>query len=194
MIGVVLCGGQSSRMGTDKGLLKLEARTWAQTAVDKLTALQIPVVLSVNAVQYPDYAMVFTAEQLVKDNDTLDIHGPLSGVLSIHLRFPQEDLLVLACDMPLMDTAILTQLAATQQEHPSFEAYVFSNDHQPEPLCGIYTAKGLAATIERYNNKQLLKHSMKFTLQNLCTYAIPIAAGQEKHFRNFNAHAELNGL
>jgi molybdopterin-guanine dinucleotide biosynthesis protein A len=61
-------------MGTDKGLLKLEARTWAQTAVDKLTALQIPVVLSVNAVQYPDYAMVFTAEQLVKDNDTLDIH------------------------------------------------------------------------------------------------------------------------
>lgn len=194
MLGVVLCGGQSSRMGTDKGLLKLEARTWAQTAVDKLAALQLPVVLSVNALQYPDYAAVFPAEQLVKDNETLDIHGPLSGVLSVHLQFPQEDLLILACDMPLMETAVMEQLISACNEHNSFEAYIFSNNHEPEPLCGIYTAIGLAATMERYRNKQLLKHSMKFTLQNLATYIIPVQPGEEKYFRNFNAHAELNGL
>jgi molybdopterin-guanine dinucleotide biosynthesis protein A len=180
-------------MGTDKGLLKLEARTWAQTAVDKLAALQLPVVLSVNALQYPDYAVVFSAKQLVEDNESLDIHGPLSGVLSVHLRFPQEDLLVLACDMPLMETAIVEQLVAAYKNNSS-EAYVFSNNQEPEPLCGIYTAKGLAATIERYHNKQLLKHSMKFTLLHLSVHTIPIQAGQEKYFRNFNAHAELNGL
>ena len=48
MYGLILCGGKSSRMGTDKGLLKLEANTWAQTAVDKLSELSIPVKLSVN--------------------------------------------------------------------------------------------------------------------------------------------------
>ncbi len=36
IVGVVICGGQSSRMGSDKGLLKLEAKTWAQTAIDKM--------------------------------------------------------------------------------------------------------------------------------------------------------------
>jgi molybdopterin-guanine dinucleotide biosynthesis protein A len=194
MLGVVLCGGQSSRMGTDKGLLKLEARTWAQTAVDKLAALQLPVVLSVNALQYPGYAAVFATEQLIQDNELLGIHGPLSGVLSVHLRFPGEDLFVLACDMPLMETAVMAQLVATRHDHPSFEAYVFSNNQQPEPLCGIYTARGLAATMQRYQNRELLKHSMKYTLQHLATYAVPIEDGQEKYFRNFNAHAELNGL
>ena len=193
MLGVVLCGGKSSRMGTDKGLLKLEARTWAQTAVDKLSALHMPVVLSVNATQHHDYAAVFPPEQLVQDNDHLTIHGPLSGLLSVHLRFPQEDLLVLACDMPLMEAPIIEQLVAAYKIN-THEVYLFSNNGEPEPLCGIYTAKGLAATIERYHNKQLLKHSMKFALQHLLVYTIPIEAGQEKYFRNFNAHAELNGL
>jgi molybdopterin-guanine dinucleotide biosynthesis protein A len=36
MLGIILCGGQSLRMGRDKGLLKLEAKTWAQTAIDKM--------------------------------------------------------------------------------------------------------------------------------------------------------------
>ena len=56
MLGIILCGGQSSRMGSDKGLLKLEAKTWAQTAIDKMTVLNIPVKISVNNQQYSEYA------------------------------------------------------------------------------------------------------------------------------------------
>ena len=80
MLGVILCGGQSSRMGSDKGLLKLHANTWAQTAVDKMMALQLPVILSVNNNQYNDYSTVFSHEQLIKDNETLQVRGPLCGV------------------------------------------------------------------------------------------------------------------
>ena len=43
MIGVVLCGGNSTRMGSDKGLLKEEEETWAELAGRKLKALQLPV-------------------------------------------------------------------------------------------------------------------------------------------------------
>ncbi len=110
MIGVILCGGQSSRMGTDKGLLKLHANTWAQTAVDKLAELQLPVVISVNKNQYADYATIFSPQQLITDNDSLQIKGPLAGLLSVHLQHPAEDLLLLACDMPLMETSLLKEL------------------------------------------------------------------------------------
>lgn len=194
MIGLVLCGGKSSRMGSDKGLLKLEAHTWAQTAVDKLAALNIPVKLSVNAAQFPHYSTVFPAADLITDNDTLQIHGPLHGLVSAHFQFPSETIFALACDMPLMEVTILKELLNAFQQHNEPDAFVFADNNEPEPLCGIYQPKGLAHTLELYHSGQLAKHSMKFMLYHINTFLLPISAEQKKAFRNFNAHAELNGL
>lgn len=194
MLGIILCGGQSIRMGSDKGLLKLEARTWAQTAIDKMAALNIPVKISVNKQQHPEYAAVFSPDDLIADNETLQLKGPLLGLLSCHLSFPAEDLFILACDMPLMDTAILIDLNNKYQQFPNADAYVFTNDNEREPLCGIYTAKGLASVISLLKNGQLTKYSMKFMLDHLTVSTIAANEVQKKCFKNFNAHAELNGL
>ncbi len=194
MLGIILCGGQSSRMGSDKGLLKLEAKTWAQTAIDKMSALSIPIKISVNSQQYPDYKFVFPPTDLIKDDTTLSLKGPLLGVLSSHLQFPQEDLFVLACDMPLMESDLLHTLFTHYQQEPSFNAYVFANEGEPEPLCGIYKAGGLSTILEMLSAGRLSKHSMKFVLDHLATTLIPATHEQKKFFRNFNAHAELNGL
>lgn len=194
MLGIILCGGQSTRMGTDKGLLKLHADTWAKTAIDKMAMLQLPVMLSVNAIQYPDYAAIFPTEQLIKDNNTLKLKGPLCGVLSVHLQYPDEDLLVLACDMPLMEPALLKELVKNYQQYTDADAFVYTNDGEPEPLCGIYKAKGLMHIIQLYTSHQLPKHSMKYMLEHITTQLLPLTDDQKKYFRNFNAHAELNGL
>ena len=192
MLGVILCGGQSTRMGTDKGLLKHHANTWAQTAVDKITALQLPVAISVNAQQYDDYATIFSPQQLITDNDSLQLKGPLGGVLSVHLQHPVEDLLLLACDMPLMETELLKELLNNYQ--PPADAIVFKKDGEPEPLCGIYSAKGLAHILHLYQTNQLPRHSMKFMLEHINTHYLTLTDEYKKCFRNFNAHAELNGL
>jgi molybdopterin-guanine dinucleotide biosynthesis protein A len=194
MTGAILCGGQSSRMGKDKGLLKLEAKTWAQTAIDKMDVLSLPVVLSVNSAQYSEYAAIFPPGQLVKDNESLLLKGPLCGVLSIHLQYPSEDLFVLACDMPLLDPGLLKELLTYYTGHPSFDAFVYTNENEPEPLCGIYKAKGLAHIIDIYRAGQLSRHSMKFMLEHINSYFVPLPADQKTSFRNFNAHSELNGL
>jgi molybdenum cofactor guanylyltransferase len=194
MLGVILCGGQSSRMGNDKGLLKLEANTWAQTAIDKMAVLNISVKISVNSKQYPDYEAVFPATDLITDDTTLALKGPLLGVLSSHLQFPQEDLFILACDMPLMEPSLLNKLFIQYQQDPSFNAYVFTNEGEPEPLCGIYKAKGLSIILDMLVSGRLSKHSMKFMLDHLETITVPATDEQKKFFRNFNAHAELNGL
>jgi hypothetical protein len=47
MIGLILCGGQSSRMGMDKGLLQFNGISWAQSAANKMAELNIPVYLSI---------------------------------------------------------------------------------------------------------------------------------------------------
>ena len=194
MLGVVLCGGQSSRKGTDKGLIKLNANTWAQAAVDKMLLLKLKVVLSVNATQYNDYQSIYNTAQLIIDNDDLLVRGPLASVLSVHLQYPEEDLFVLACDMPLMETNMLPQLLLAYREHPLNGAYIFFNDGQPEPLCAIYTAKGLAFVLQLLKANELPKHSMKYVLVHIHPYAILLHEEQKKYFRNFNTHAELNGL
>lgn len=204
MTGLILCGGQSTRMGTDKGLLKTpvstqkeylnHAKTWAQTAVDKLSGLLPDVLLSVNNDQYAGYASIFPPLQLVPDNDSLKIRGPLAGLLSAHLHRPAEDFLLLACDMPLMETELLKELVTTYQQHTTADAFVYTNDGEPEPLCGIYKASGLAHILQLYLKDQLPKHSMKYMLEHIATHFIPIPGDKKKCFRNFNAHAELNGL
>ena len=194
MLGIILCGGQSSRMGSDKGLLVNEAKTWAQTAYDKLATLNIPIKLSVNEKQFAEYAKVFAAESLISDNTAVDVRGPLLGVLSAHMQNPADDLFLLACDMPLMEPELLKELYNCCRQNSGSEVYIFTNDNEPEPLCGIYTAKGLLkiAALQKENN--LLKHSMKFILSQLAVYTIALNDNQKKYFRNFNAHAELNGL
>jgi molybdenum cofactor guanylyltransferase len=206
MIGVVLCGGQSTRMGTDKGLLKLplphkggnmfahEASTWAQTAAEKLSELQLPVIVSVNALQYNDYATIFPAQQVVTDDPSLLIKGPLCGLLSVHLQYPHEDLLILACDLPLMEIQILKELTHHYHENKNAEAFTYTSNGEPEPLCGIYKAAGLAHIFHLYQSAHLHKHSMKYMLEHLNTGFLPVTEDKKKCFRNFNAHAELNGL
>ena len=192
-------------MGSDKGLLKAplppkrgnmlthEAKTWAQTAIDKMMVVNIPVKLSVNRKQHDDYAAVFSANNLIIDDDSLSLRGPLLGVLSCHIQHPAEDLFILACDMPLMEPSLLKELYQ-QYQSSAADACLFTNESEPEPLCAVYSAKGLSVILTMLRNNELTKHSMKFMLDHLTVHSIALKEEQKKYFRNFNAHAELNGL
>jgi molybdopterin-guanine dinucleotide biosynthesis protein A len=194
MLGVVLCGGQSTRMGTDKGMMKYASGTWAQNAAYKLAALKIPVVLSVNDAQHNEYAALFDVAQLITDNIQVNVGGPLRGVLSVHQNSPGEDLFVLACDMPLMEISVMEELLNIYKDNLGCEAFLFTNDEEPEPLCAIYTSRALARINHLNNTNQLPKHSMKFMLAQLKFFSVPASEKQKHYFNNYNSHAALNGL
>ena len=191
MTGVVLCGGRSTRMGADKGLLASSEGNWAQAAIGKMPGPGLPVVLSVNAAQYRVYAAVFPGLELIVDSPELPLAGPLLALLSIHEKRPAEDLLILACDMPLMQSSYLSGLIDQQRLHPEYDAYVFTNDGHLEPLCGIYTARGLALLMDTLLSGALRRFSMKHALERLNTFSIPLSAGEQIHFRNLNAPDDL---
>lgn len=193
MLGVVLSGGQSSRMGTDKGLIRFETGNWAQAAAQKLAVLGLPVIVSVNATQYDTYATFFPDTPLIKDNAAWQLNGPLLGIVTVHAAFPQQDLFVLACDMPLMEQAVLQQLLAAWNGSGK-EACAFTRHDQPEPLCAIYSAAALGRILAQHLHQPLPCFSMKYLLVQLDAVYLPVQPQQEKAFRNFNAQAELNGM
>ena len=181
-------------MGRDKGLLHTDNGNWAEMMLDKLKKLGIPSLLSVNKRQVGEYQTILPQVTLICDDDSIPIKGPLAAVLSVHMNYPTEDLFVTACDMPSMDMVVLEDLVNHYKKEPGHDCYVYTNEGEPEPLCGIYSAKGLADIKAIYDRGELLKHSMKFMLDHLSVIRIPIPEAWKIYFRNINAHADLNGL
>ncbi|MBY0427236.1 MAG: molybdenum cofactor guanylyltransferase, partial [Cytophagales bacterium] len=164
LLGVALCGGHSTRMGADKGLLVRGGTSWAQLAVEKLSQFQIPVVLSIREEQLPSYSNYFDSHEFVLDLG--EIHGPLAGIMSVHSRFTENDLLVLACDLPDISMEVLEKLTEVYQEKAGEHDFlVFHHDNDLEPLVGIYTAEGLSKIASLLSSGQLEKHSMKHLLE-----------------------------
>lgn len=193
MTGIILCGGLSTRMGSDKGLLQTDAAQWARLAAEKLKSLGLPVQLSINMAQNDNYAQQLPDLQRITDNAALPVKGPLLGLLSAHVTCPSEDLFILACDMPLITPHLLKELHQRYLQRTA-TVYLFENAGEPEPLCGIYTAAALEQVITLMREGRLTKFSMKFILDQLQVAALPVEASQKKYFQNCNAHADLNGL
>jgi molybdenum cofactor guanylyltransferase len=190
MIGVVLCGGQSTRMGVDKGLLLQKELTWVDTAASKLSTLNIPVFVSINKKQENIYSKSVSVAQFIVDDDKISVKGPLLGILSVHKEFPNEDLLVLACDMINMDIMLLGELQEFYKEG-LHEAYVYTINNNVEPLCGIYTSKGLNHVLDLHHQKKLAKCSMMYVLECIATNYISLGGTSSKFFANYNSAEDL---
>jgi molybdopterin-guanine dinucleotide biosynthesis protein A len=178
LLGVVMCGGQSQRMGTDKGLIPQGNATWAKLTYNKLNALNVPVVISINPSQIQNYAAIFNADDLVIDNQ--NIHGPLNGILSVHASYPDKDILILACDMVNMDSDTLQQLIDTYRIDPNHDFYAYHNNQFFEPLCAIYTSKA----VSQLKQTDLSSYSLQKVLNNGDTKDLQVA--NPSAFKNQN--------
>lgn len=189
-LGVVLCGGQSTRMGQDKGLISENGVVWAQKAAEKLEELGIPVVISINSSQLDSYANYFLRENLCVDVE--GIKGPLAGILSVHSQFIEKDLIVLACDMPNVKPFLFENLMdAFNKENGLYDFFVFENEGQFEPLLGIYSAEGLSKMASLASAGLLEKHSMKYVLETGNTLALHLDPALQEAFTNINSNEDL---
>lgn len=135
--GLILVGGQSSRMGQDKALLNFHGQAQALYLAQLLTPFCEQVFLSCRPHQDfgPDFAPAFAA--LPRIEDTQSNIGPLAGVLAAMAARPENAWLVVACDMPGISAAILKILIARRDA--SRMATIFAHpDTMLEPLCAIY--------------------------------------------------------
>lgn len=184
ILGVVLCGGKSKRMGSDKGLKKIDDKTWAQHIAALFIQLDIPFVVSVNAQQIKNYSEIFDEEKLVLDSVT--IPAALRGVLSVYERFPDKNLLPVACDLIRMETDVMTGIINAYLNNNRYDFYVYQiagNDFA-EPFAGIYTSIGLQKVDSKYKNDELLKYSFQNIFDSYKT--LRITTDNAEAFSNIN--------
>ena len=132
--GLVLAGGKSRRMGSDKALLRQDGETQLSRAVSLLARHVARVFVSTRADQAGDTERS-KFEQVI---DQYDDMGPVAGILSAMDLNNEVSWLVLACDLPNIDDATVEYLLQQwSQDHPA-TAYESVHDGLPEPLCAIY--------------------------------------------------------
>lgn len=185
LLGVVLSGGESIRMGTDKGLLEAEGIRWVEKTFRLLTSLSIPTVVSINASQSEIYAQWIPQPCCVTDAD-IPVKGPLKGILSVMQKY-RKDILVLACDMVAMHPSVVKQLIESYHTK-EYQFYAFKNGAYFETTVAIYTREGL----EQYLTGPITDYSLQRIVRNGNTFSIPVQQHQARFFKNYNRHSDID--
>ena len=141
--GLVLAGGQSIRMANDKAAMLYRGQPMLTRAAELLAHELEDVRVSVRADQVDD--AIRSRHDLVEDQ--LEGIGPAAGILSAHLEQPDCAWLVIACDMPLLNASLISELLAARDAGFDATAWASADDGAPEPLCSIYEPGTLAACL-----------------------------------------------
>lgn len=183
LLAVVMCGGESKRMGRDKGLIRKGGIAWAKLVANIFEGLHLPYVVSVNRRQVPTYSEIFSADLLIVDREE-SVEGPLTGLLSVHQVHPEKDLLLIACDMVEMDTETVKVLLGSYVENSGFDFYGYQSAHFIEPFCSIYSGIFLQKIAHNATRGQLVH----FSLQNVIKSGRQslLTAQETKSFKNYN--------
>ncbi|MDQ0659882.1 molybdenum cofactor guanylyltransferase [Paenibacillus sp. W2I17] len=131
--GIILAGGLSSRMGTNKAMLELNGSVVLQhvTKAMRPAVSRIIVAAGPNVTTYS--AMGYDCVQ-----DHYPRKGPLAG---LHAALEASDTdwnLVGACDMPLLQTSFFDGIKKLVESHNSYSAIVPRVDGHVHPLAGAY--------------------------------------------------------
>jgi molybdopterin-guanine dinucleotide biosynthesis protein A len=177
MNGLILIGGKSSRMGTDKSLLNYHGLSQRDYLFSLLSKFCIDVYFSSRQ------------EQGLSENvimDTLAI-SPISGILSAFEYNPQTAWLVLACDMPLVSEEALKILIKHRNTEKMATAFYNPEINAPEPLITIYEPKAYPLLIEYIKAGH---KSPKIFLQHNDVQLIEV--GEKRFLKNVNTKQEFD--
>lgn len=132
MAGIVLAGGQSRRLGTDKAAIMIDGERLIERAVRVLREVTQPVIViadRANRYELRDGTPVIC--------DDSPGNGPLGGIVTgLRVSGPGRHAL-LPCDMPFVSATVLRLLFDSAY---AYDAAVPVIDGRMEPLCAVYDA------------------------------------------------------
>lgn len=138
--GLVLAGGKSTRMGTDKAKLEYHGKAQVEYTCDLISKYCNKVFISTRDKVYSSkYESIF---------DTFLNIGPIGGILSAQMLLPNKAFLVIACDMPYINQKTIEKIISQRDYFKYSTCYINYENSLPEPLCAIYEPKSKSALME----------------------------------------------
>ncbi|MCB9014065.1 MAG: molybdenum cofactor guanylyltransferase [Bacteroidales bacterium] len=180
--GILLAGGKSSRMGTDKAFIPYENRFLYEYSLKILENFCSEIIISSSDNR-------FKATQYKCYPDEQPGLGPITGLYTCLKRIKNDSALVLPCDLPFINRETVQYLIA--QKGSNEITVALNHDQKAEPLVGIYS-RSLLPLLEKMIREQ------NFKMQNLLRIAsaklISIPDVPVNAFRNINTREDLDRI
>ncbi len=179
---IILTGGKSSRMGSDKGLLLLNDKTFVGRIIDAVKPLVKKVVLVGSNPKYDEFG-------LKRYRDVIPNCGPLGGIFTGLFYTETEDNLILSCDVPLITSEVLQHLL----ESSDSEADVNQLESKGEtmPLVALYKKDCMHACLDELKKGE---RRMRTVVEKWKIKTIKLDPSMEPFVRNINTPAELEAI
>jgi molybdopterin-guanine dinucleotide biosynthesis protein A len=183
----ILAGGKARRFGgSDKGALLVGGRRIIDRQLDELR-------------QLTDDIMV-VGDRLVEDipsvrhvRDRVPDSGPLGGLDAALSAARDDQLLVVACDMPFVTAAFLRTLLEVMDRA---DVVVPATERGYHPLCAVYRRSCHPAVVRRLADRRLkmLELLEELTVHVVEKEAVARYGGSERVLTNVNTPDELHHL
>lgn len=176
---VILAGGQSRRMGTDKAFLAMEGRPLIQRLVERVRALADDVVIVANDPKPYRRVGARVVGDLVKGAGALGgLHAGLSAAA-------HEWAFAFACDMPFLNLNLLRHMASLT---PGYDAVVPRPNGLEEPLHALYHKRCLTPIARSLAAGDLKVISFLADVRVRYVEEAEIALFDPRHLSFFNAN------
>ena len=139
--GLVLIGGKSTRMGTDKSALEYYGKPQKQYAKELLESNNLETFYSIQA----------SSEKNISSDEIQDTFlnlGPFGGICTAFQKDPNSAWLVVATDLPFINKKLIKLLLQKRNPSKIATAIKGKNKEFPEPLITIYEPKAYTKLLQ----------------------------------------------
>ena len=151
IIALILCGGESKRMGKPKASLHYHQLPQYKHLPNLCNNLGLNAYISCNKTQVD----LFTeTKQIILDNIQFANAGPFTGLLSAIEIFPKNAILLLGCDYPAITGEDLAMLIEHFLHNNCTVCYYNEANNLEEPLLAIYHPKDFDELKLRFKRQQ----------------------------------------
>lgn len=150
---VIMAGGKSSRMGTDKAFVPLLGKPMIEHVLESLDGLGSEQIIITNSIEQYRYLGLPLFADIYEES------GPLGGLHAALAHASHPHLLVVACDMPWLNRDLLAYMVSLRE---TADAIVPRWTKFPEPLHAVYSKaclESVTACLESRNLKLIAFYS-----------------------------------
>ncbi len=130
MNAVILVGGKSSRMGSNKAFLELKGKTFIELQIELLREMFDEIFISANTSSEYEYL------NLPIFKDVYPGKGPLGGIYTSLINSSSLHTFMLACDMPFVGSELIKYLKDLTKE---YDVVIPKSEKGLEPLHAFYS-------------------------------------------------------